>query len=138
MPVASHAHAEPAALALLSAAERTDQEYWKMRTWLFANQFDLALPALGRYAEQAGLDRQELMSAVSAKKHGVENREDLAAAEALGITGTPSFVLGTTDGHTIQGERIVGAKAFQFFDSRLRALLAKSAISETLNEPKAR
>lgn len=138
MPVASHPQAEPAALALLSAAERTDEDYWKMRAWFFANQRELGPAGLNRYADEAGLDRATLLDGIATKKHGEEIREDMAAAQSVGITGTPSFVLGTSDGQIIRGERIVGAKAFSFFEGKIRALLAKAGAPSTLDEPKSR
>jgi protein-disulfide isomerase len=136
MPATAHPHATSAALALLSAAERADEDYWKMRSWLFTNQRDLGPAALARYADEAGLDRETILAGVAAKKRGEEIQEDIAAARAAGITGTPSFVLGTSDGQTIRGERIIGAKAFPIFESKIQALLKKSGVPMTLNEPK--
>ncbi len=138
MPAAAHPQAEPAALALLGAAERADDYYWKMRAWLFANQRDLGPAGLARYAEEAGLDRATLLADNAARKHGAEIQEDLAAARSVGITGTPSFVLGTSDGQIIRGERITGAKSFQMFESRIQALLAKAGSPMTVNEAKSR
>jgi protein-disulfide isomerase len=138
MPVASHPQAEPAALALLGAAERTDEDFWKMRGWLLSNQRDLGPAALSRYADEAGLDRASLLAGIAARKHGEEIQEDVAAAQAAGITGTPSFVLGTSDGQIIRGERIIGSKSFQMFESRIQALLAKAGSPMTVNEPKSR
>lgn len=128
MPAAAHPQAEPAALALLGAAERGDDDYWKMRAWLFANQRDLGSAALARYADEAGLDSAGFLAGIAAKKHGAEIQEDLAAARTVGITGTPSFVLGTSDGNVIQGERIIGSKSFQMFESRIQVLLAKTGL----------
>jgi len=136
MPVASHPQAEPAALALLGAAERTEDDYWKMRGWLFGNQRDLSPVALGRYADQVGLDRTLILAGIAAKKHGEEIQEDMAVARSVGITGTPSFVLGTSDGQIITGERITGSKAFSVFETKIRALLAKAPASQALVQPK--
>ncbi len=135
MPAASHPQSGPAALALLGAAERTDEDYWKMRAWLFANQRDLGPDGLKRYAAEAGLDQAALLAGIAAKKHGEEIQEDIAAARAAGITGTPSFVLGTSDGEIIRGERIIGSKAFPVFEIKIRTLLATPGAPATLIGP---
>lgn len=126
MPASSRPQAEPAALALLAAAERTEDDYWKTRAWLFANQRNLGPIALARYVEEAGLDRATVLGEAAAKKHRAEIQEDMAAARTAGITGTPSFVLGTSDGQLIRGERIIGSKSFAIFESKIQALLAKA------------
>ena len=136
MPVASHPRAEPAALALLSTSERVDTNYWTMRARLFANQRDLSPATLSRFAGEAGMDGATVLADVAAKKHVEEIQEDLAAAQSVGITGTPSFVLGTSDGQIIRGEKITGAKAFPYLDNKLRALLAKSAAPQAPGQPK--
>jgi predicted DsbA family dithiol-disulfide isomerase len=133
MPASSHPQAEPAALTLLAAAERTDDDYWKTRAWLFANQRNLGPIALARFVEEAGLDRATVLGETAARKHRAEIQEDLAAARSVGITGTPSFVLGTSDGQIIRGERIIGSKSFALFESKIQALLAKAGVSATLS-----
>jgi protein-disulfide isomerase len=138
LPVVSHPQAEAAALALLGATERREEDYWKMRAWLFTHQRDLGPAALTRYAEEAGLNRATLLAGIETRKHGEEIQEDIAAARAAGITGTPSFVLGTSDGQIIRGERITGAKAFQVFAGKIKALLAKAGAPTMLHESTAR
>jgi predicted DsbA family dithiol-disulfide isomerase len=111
----------------MSAAEQTVEEYWKMRAWLFTQQEDLGPNALIRYAANANLDQANFLESITTRKHEAEIREDVAAARAAGITGTPSFVLGTSTGQIITGERITGSKSYQIFDRKIQALLAKTA-----------
>ena len=125
MPMQSHPQSGPAALALLSAAEQKEEEYWKMRGWLFQNIRDLSPTTLTGYATEAGLDRAKFEAGIASKKHDAEVREDVRAARAIGITGTPSFVLGTSDGQMIRGERIIGSKPFSVFKRKIEAFLAK-------------
>ena len=80
--------------------------------------------AIGTYVKEAGLDVSRFLVAYTGQVHGPEIDEDLAAGRAIGITGTPSFLLGTSDGTTIEGERIVGAKSFAYFQTKIEALLA--------------
>lgn len=139
-PIKSHPQAEPAAQALLSAATQDPNQYWTMRAWLFANNRELSDASYLKYVEGAGLDVPQFLADYAAKRHGPELAEDVAAARSVGITGTPSFVLGTSDGKEIQGERIVGAKSFQIFEREIEALLAAQASgaragAETAGDP---
>jgi len=117
--------AAPAAEAVLSAAEQNPEQYWAMRAWLFAHNRELSDVTYGKYIKEAGLDVPRFLTDYTAKKHGAELDEDLAAGRAVGITGTPSFVLGTSDGKVIEGELIVGSKSFEYFESKIDSLLPK-------------
>ena len=57
-------------------------------------------------------------------KYDAQIQRDAADAAQIGISGTPSFVLGTTvkDGH-FQGTKIVGAQPYTVFDEKIRAML---------------
>jgi len=60
---------------------------------------------------------------VSDKKFESEIKKDTADAGALGISGTPSFVIGKTDKTEIAGVRIVGAVPFAVFDTAIKDAL---------------
>lgn len=123
-PVQRHPQAGPAATALLSAAAQEPGQYWAMRTWLFKDNRELSEAAYEKYAKEAGLDVPRFLSDFTTKRHAPELDADIAAAGAVGITGTPSFVLGTSDGKSIRGELILGAKSIEVFDRMIEALLA--------------
>ncbi|MGK0190430.1 MAG: protein-disulfide isomerase [Verrucomicrobiales bacterium] len=127
LPVKSHPQAGPAAQALLSVAAQDPEQYWAMRTWLFESGRELSEIAYGKFVKDAGLDVPRFLTELTARRHGAEIDEDIVVARSVGITGTPAFVLGTSDGKTIDGERIVGAKSFQVFASKIEALLAAQA-----------
>ena len=101
-----------------------------MRQWLFENNRDLSPVAYGTYVRDAGLDTATFLTDFTSKRHAPEIEEDIAHATAAGITGTPSFVLGTTNGKTIHGERIVGAKSFPILKRKIDALLATNRGTE--------
>ena len=50
-----------------------------------------------------------------------------ADAAQIGVTGTPSFVLGATvkDGR-FQGAKIVGAQSYAVFEEKIRALVGRN------------
>lgn len=123
-PVQRHPQAGPAATALLSAAAQEPGQYWAMRTWLFKDNRELSEAAYEKYAKEAGLDVPRFLFDFSTKRHAPELDADIAAAGAVGITGTPSFLLGISDGKSIRGELILGAKPIEVFDRMIEALLA--------------
>jgi protein-disulfide isomerase len=127
LPIKGHPQCRPTALALLCAAAQDPGQYWAMRGWLFEHSKELNEAAYATYVKGAGLDLARFHADLTAERHGPELDEDVAAALATGIPGAPSFVLGTSDGKTIEGERIVGAKSSQVFASKIEALLAAHA-----------
>jgi protein-disulfide isomerase len=50
--------------------------------------------------------------------------KDSNDARALGITGTPSFVLGRTIPSGLDGVLLVGAAPFAAFDAKIKEMLA--------------
>jgi predicted DsbA family dithiol-disulfide isomerase len=53
-----------------------------------------------------------------------EIKEGFAAAQSIGINGTPSFVLGKVTGEYLDGYRIVGAQPLAAFESVSKEILA--------------
>ena len=128
-PLASHAHARPAALAALAAAEQGKIE--AMQTQLFANAKSLDDPGIRRTAALVGLDMQKFEAARQAPKASMS----LAHAEALGksadINGTPTFF--------VNGRRVIGLRPLEtiktIIDEELvnaRALLERGVRRENL------
>jgi protein-disulfide isomerase len=99
MPLSFHPNAMPAALA--AEAARAQGKFWEMHDKLFANQQALSDATYAQYAKELGLDlaRFEADRASPATKRRVE--EDVAAAAAAGVTGTPTFI--------VDGEVVLGA-----------------------------
>jgi predicted DsbA family dithiol-disulfide isomerase len=60
---------------------------------------------------------------LSDKKYTEAIKKDTADAGTLGISGTPSFVIGKTAKDEIAGVRIVGAVPYTVFDSAIKDLL---------------
>lgn len=120
LPLRFHPHAEQAALAARCAAEQGD--YWAMWDVLFANGKALEAENLPGYANSAGLDGEKLHRCMESGRHLEAIRASVADANRLGITGTPSFVIGrlTEDG-TVQGAKLVGAKPYGDFEEAISA-----------------
>ena len=58
-------------------------------------------------------------------KHLKEIGDEAKYAQSLGISGTPSFIIGKTTGDSVEGRVIVGAQPLESFQSIIDELLAK-------------
>ncbi len=135
-PLSFHDNARPAALASLEVfAQRGDTGFWRFHDRAFANQQDLAGPDLERYAREAGANLPRFRTAIDANAHDARLAEDMALAQRLSATGTPSFFV---NGRVIRGARPI--ETFRtLIDSELaaaRALVAsgtpRNRIYETI------
>jgi protein-disulfide isomerase len=99
LPLSFHPHAMPAALA--AEAAREQGRFWEMHDRLFSNQAALSEATYLQYARDLGLDVERFQEAMRSPRLRARVQEDLAAAGAAGVTGTPTFV--------VNGELVVGA-----------------------------
>ena len=86
----------------MKAAEAThcageQGKYWEMHDRLFANQRELAPPALSKHAEALGLDVQAFDQCLESGKSVARIRKDMGEAQKLQVSSTPPFFLGVTD-----------------------------------------
>jgi len=122
LPLQFHPYAEGAALAAACAGDQGKANYWKMRDSLFSHSPALQGDQVQGYAKELGLNMKSFNRCVESKKHRNRIQQDMADARSIGITGTPSFLLGKGD-DVIEGEKLVGAQPFAAFDARIKALL---------------
>jgi len=100
--------------------------YWEMHDRLFENQ--KALEPWSAHAEALGLDVSGFDSCMAAGTHAAAVRRDMAVAQKAGATGTPSFVLATTDPTDptkVKGLAFIrGAQPFATFKAQIEGALA--------------
>jgi len=123
LPLPFHPFAEGAALAAACAGDQGRSKYWKMRNILFTHSQALQADRIQGYAKDMGLNMKHFNACVESKKHLKKIQKDVADARALGISGTPSFLLAKGSGDVVEGEGLVGAQPFAVFDARIKALL---------------
>jgi predicted DsbA family dithiol-disulfide isomerase len=56
-------------------------------------------------------------------KHLKEIGDEAKYAQSLGITGTPTFVLGKAVGDSVEGRKIVGALPLEVFEGAINEML---------------
>ncbi len=94
-----HPRAQLAAEATEAAAAQG--AFWDMHDRLFADQDDLAAPALMRHAQEIGIDADRFHDDVVKHEYAWRVGEDVASADESGVAGTPTFF--------INGRRHAGA-----------------------------
>ena len=100
-------------------------KYWEMRARLFANPQTLTDAA--SHAAAVGLDAKRLDACLASGKFTGEIRADIALAQRIGIEGTPTFFLATTDpssGKLKPFRLLSGARPFSSFQSMIDSALA--------------
>jgi protein-disulfide isomerase len=104
-----HPQAHGAAVAGLCAHRQS--AFWKMHDTLFEHQDQLSAEALDAHAQSLGLDKNRFQecSKDPAVRRVVER--DMEEAKALGMTGTPTFLVGRieTPGTVTVLKRVTGA-----------------------------
>jgi protein-disulfide isomerase len=117
MPLSIHPQAA-GAHAASEAAHRQDK-FWEMHDLIFENQRDLSVETLEGYASKLGLDMDQYRRDIEAKDVAKRISEDMAQAQKLGVTGTPSFF--------INGKYLSGAQPFANFKRVIDEALEKSS-----------
>ncbi|HEX2730952.1 MAG TPA: DsbA family protein [Polyangiaceae bacterium] len=129
LPLSFHRHARFAArVALEVRAQKGDQAFWQFADRMYGFGTEAPEPlsrnSIGRYALEAGLELATVDELARGQQHEPEIARDLALADRIGATGTPTFV--------INGYRLVGAQPLSRFERLVKLALEKSPKSVTL------
>ena len=84
-----HPHAQLAAEA--SEAAAAQGAFWEMHDTLMAHQGELEVDDVHGYAEELELDADRLADEVRRRVYLERVSEDVASADASGVSGTPTF-----------------------------------------------
>ena len=121
-PLDFHAQAMPAARAARCAGEQG--KFWEMRLALVRNANLLSADYITKTGTDLNLDAKALSDCRASTKYDAEIAAELQEGTRLGLSGTPTFVVGRTTATGIEGPMIVGALPYAQFDAKLKALLA--------------
>jgi protein-disulfide isomerase len=125
LPLSFHAQARPAAVAANCAAEQG--RFWQAHDALFAKQAELSPETIRAAALAAGADVKRFDACVAKPDAAAAADADADEARSVGITGTPSFVVGRVVDGAIEGTVISGAQPYAAFVQRIDALLGAAA-----------
>ncbi len=114
-PLPNHPAARPAAEASLCAAEQ--DQFWPYHDRLFANPSKLESADLKQHAADLKLDTATFNACFDSGKHAKAVEIDMAAGNAIGVSGTPAFF--------INGRALSGAQPFEAFKQLIDEELAR-------------
>jgi protein-disulfide isomerase len=125
----------PNALKATQAARCAGDQgkFWEMHDLLSADPNSLGPETYARYARDIGLDASAFKSCVESDKHLAEIRRSGEVAASIGIRGTPSFVVGTVKGDTLDGIKIVGAQPYAIFEKAIKDYIGSQAGGKAAN-----
>jgi protein-disulfide isomerase len=123
----------PMALAAARAARCAGEQgkFWEMRHAILVNNAMLNAESFATFAGDLKLNASSFKTcAADGSKWQVELQKDLNEGQSVGVSGTPSFVIGRTSATGLDGVRLVGAQPFGAFDARLKELLSQPSPSQ--------
>lgn len=122
-----HPQASAAARANRCAGEQ--QRFWEMRHALLGLTTPIGGDTFHQLAGRLGIDVARFDACTAdASRFTDELQRDRQEALRIGVSGTPSFVIGRTlPGGGVDGTLTVGARPYATFDARLQQLLASPA-----------
>lgn len=104
-PLSIHANSQKAHEAARCAWEQS--KFWEYHDVLFSNQRNLGVNDLIKYAKNIGLDETKFSNCFDSGKYTALIQKKVTEGNAVGVSGTPSFV--------INGRVVVGAQPYQTF-----------------------
>ena len=125
LPLPFHERALPAARAASEArTQGGEHAFWRLHDRLLAPGAQLARGDLDRDARDLGLDMARWSTALDGSAHADEIEVDRHAAEALDLSGTPSFFVVPSGSAT--GYLLVGAQSYAKFRKLVERALAEA------------
>lgn len=121
LPLEFHLNAFKAAQAARCAGDQG--KYWELRDVLSSNPNNLGQDAILKYARDQQLDTKQFQTCLASDKYKAEIQKDVSDAQSVGISGTPTFLIGRTSAGGFEGIKVVGAQHLGAFEARITELL---------------
>lgn len=124
LPLSIHPYALRSAEAGRCAGDQ--EKFWQFRDAVLRDQVPPATNVLLKHAVDLGLDLREFQTCLNRGKYREQIEADEHAAAALGIRGTPTFVIGGVKGGWLDGVSIAGLRPFIFLQRQIEQALKES------------
>jgi protein-disulfide isomerase len=95
-----------------------------MHDALLAAHADLTPAGLSRTAASLGADPARFAACTTEHRYDAAIAHNAGEAQALGLHGTPAFVIGRVRDGVLQGWVLLGARPYEDFDAALHEVLA--------------
>ncbi|MEK6809899.1 MAG: thioredoxin domain-containing protein [Nanoarchaeota archaeon] len=112
-PLSFHANAQKAAEAAECAGEQ--EKYWEMHDKIFESGVQGGVTGFKQYAKELGLNSAKFDTCLDSGAMAKEIQQDMADGAAVGIQGTPGFI--------VNGKLVSGAQPFAVFKQVIDAEL---------------
>lgn len=122
-----HGSAQLAAEAVEAAGAQG--KFWEMYDALLAHQDALTPQGVGQVAQELGLDVDHFWEELRRREHAPRVAEDVASADASGVSGTPTFF--------INGRRHYGAYDIDTLTTAVRAARGRARVMSGSGPPTA-
>jgi protein-disulfide isomerase len=133
-PLAIHSNALRAAQAGRCANDQG--RFWQMHDLLQANPQRLELSNLWDYARDARLNLGVFRQCVESEKYKKTVEDKINEGLAIGVRGTPTFVVGRSTPSGVEGTMFLGAEPFARFDKLIQDLLKAAAADNQIQPEK--
>ena len=131
-PLPRHPRARPAAIAAACAGEQG--KFWEMHDELLRNAGQLRNADFAKHAEKLGLDAAAFTACNARTDHGERLDVGIAAARAIGVGGTPSFLVGASRTGVARGRLARGSDLAAVIASYLPNDEAAAAVEKPVSE----
>ena len=123
LPLDMHSNAHRAAVAARCAGEQN--QFWAMREALISNGNRLAGDTIPEIARSLYMDGAAFQTCLDSGKYEDAIRATTQLSTSLGITGTPTFLIGPTTESGVDGDIVVGALPYADFEALLKKIEVK-------------
>lgn len=123
-PLPMHQYAMGAAEA--AACAGSQGKFWKFRDDVLNDQVPPTPVVLSKHAKDLGLDLDEFQNCLKGNKYQDEIQNEQVEARAVGVVGTPAFVIGRTDAGWVKGVLVTGARPLAYFKGEISSTLRGS------------
>ncbi len=120
-PLDFHPQAMNAARAARCSGEQG--KFWDMRLALMTNANLLSPDYITKTAGDLKLDVKAFQACTASGKFDAAIQAEQAEGTRIGVGGTPTFVIGRTNGTSVEGPVIVGAMPYSLFDAKLKEVM---------------
>ena len=116
-------HRDALRAARASHCGEAQGRYWEVHDALFRQRGRLGRGPILKAVRRLGLNTARFAACMDSTDQDGRIEEGISRGSAIGVSGTPTFVLGRTQGSSVEGRVIVGAQPFEVF-SQLIDMLA--------------
>lgn len=119
-------HPDALRAARASHCGEAQGHYWEVHEMLFRQHGQLGRGPILEAVQGLGLNTARFTACLDSKAQDGRIEEGISRGSAIGVSGTPTFVLGRTRGSSVEGRVIVGAQPFEVFSQLIDSLAPRT------------